>query len=337
MSKFVVDVSYHNGTIDWEKAKRAGVEGAILRCGFGDNVASQDDKQWKKNADECMRLGIPFGTYIYSYALTPEQARSEAQHVLRLIKDYKLSYPVYYDLEEPGTQTGCVDRMKIFGEMIEKAGYTVGVYCSKSWWDNYLKTLGDKYTLWIARYNDTLGMDADMWQYSDSGKVDGISGKVDMNHCYRNFLSEIGTENRETEQTEISCSVLQLAVATLQGKYGDGDARKEKLGSRYKEVQEFINHVSSASIATLAKETKEGKYGNGDTRKTVLGSKYDAVQKIINETSSKSAATYYTVKKGDTLSGIAKKYKTTVKKITELNKISNPNKIYVGQKLHIKW
>ena len=191
-TKKVIDVSYHNGTIDWEKVKAAGVDGAILRCGYGDNIASQDDKQWMRNADECTRLGIPFGAYLYSYAKSTAQAKSEAEHALRLIKGYKLSYPVYYDLEEHGTESGAVERAKIFCEAIEAAGYCAGIYCNKSWWDNYLNSLGNTYTKWIARYNDTLGMDGvDMWQYTSDGSVSGISGRVDMNHCYRDFPKEI--------------------------------------------------------------------------------------------------------------------------------------------------
>ncbi len=289
-TKKVIDVSYHNGTIDWEKVKAAGVDGAILRCGYGDNIASQDDKQWKRNADECTRLGIPFGVYLYSYAKSAAQAKSEAEHVLRLVKGYKLSYPVYYDLEEAGTQSGAVDRMKIFAEIIEKAGYWCGLYCNKSWWDNYLKSLGSRYTKWIARYNDTLGMDGvDMWQYTSGGSVNGISGRVDMNHCYRDFPKEIagwtGAGNGgESGQKPAgpSGSTLDLAVGVMQGKYGNGDARKKALGSRYDETQDFINHINTASAYTLAKEVKAGKYGNGETRKTVLGSRYNEVQKIVN-------------------------------------------------------
>ena len=191
MSKLIIDVSYHNGVINWEKVKASACAGAILRCGYGDDIASQDDKQWKRNANECTRLGIPFGVYIYSYAKTTAQAESEARHVLRLVKGYKLSYPVFYDLEESGTQTGAVDRMKKFAALIEAAGYKCGVYCNKSWWDNYLSSLGTRYPLWIARYNSTLGMKADMWQYSSDGSVPGISGRVDVNYCYRDFPAEI--------------------------------------------------------------------------------------------------------------------------------------------------
>lgn len=201
MALKVIDVSYHNGTIDWAKVKSSGVDGAIIRCGFGDNITSQDDKQWKRNADECTRLGIPFGTYIYSYAKTDAQARSEAEHVLRLVKGYKLSYPIYLDLEEAGTQSGAVERARIFGDIIESAGYYCGIYCNKSWWDNYLYPLGDRYTKWIARYNSTLGMSGvDMWQYTSGGSVSGVSGRVDMNHCYRDFPKEITGNSSESHQ-----------------------------------------------------------------------------------------------------------------------------------------
>lgn len=191
MAKKVIDVSHHNGTIDWESVKAAGIDGAIIRCGFGSDIASQDDEQWKRNADECTRLGIPFGVYLYSYATTNSMAKSEVEHVLRLIKGYKLSYPVYYDLEEDGTESGAAERARIFCEAIEAAGYWAGVYANKNWWDNYLTGLNE-YTRWVARYNSTLGMDnVDMWQYTSGGSVPGISGRVDMNHCYRDFPKEI--------------------------------------------------------------------------------------------------------------------------------------------------
>lgn len=215
--RLVIDVSYHQGTIDWEKVKAAGIEGVIIRCGYGMDMESQDDKQWKRNADECTRLGIPFGAYLYSYADSIEKAQSEAQHALRLLNGYKLSYPVYYDLEEAGTENGAADRMKVFADAIEAAGYWCGVYCNKSWWDNYLNTLGDRYTRWIARYNTELGMDADMWQYSSKGKINGISGNVDVNHCYRDFPAEIGTESTEQSTPQLAQVNYRAKVNTPSG------------------------------------------------------------------------------------------------------------------------
>ena len=131
-----------------------------------------------------------------------------------------------------------------------------------------------------------------------------------------------------------SATTLDLAAAVMQGKYGAGQDRKNALGTRYQEVQGFINHIASASTDTLVKEVMQGKYGNGKTREIVLGGKYKAVQDKIN--GSGNGAVYYTVRSGDTLSGIATKYGTTYQKIAQLNGIANPNKIYVGQKLRVK-
>lgn len=201
MAKKLIDVSAHQGVIDWEKVK-PHIDGAILRCGYGMDMESQDDKQFKRNADECTRLGIPFGVYLYSYADNNERIKSEAAHVLRLVKGYKLSYPIYLDLEENGTQNGAVERAKIFGDIIEKAGYWCGVYANTSWWNNYLRGL-DRFTKWVAQYYKECqykGSYLDIWQYSSKGRVPGISGYVDMNYCYRDLPGEICGKSVTPEQ-----------------------------------------------------------------------------------------------------------------------------------------
>lgn len=206
MIKKIIDVSEHQGKIDWAKTK-GHIEGAILRCGYGDNIASQDDKQWKRNADECTRLGIPFGVYIYSYAANMAQAESEAQHVLRCVRGYKLSYPIYLDLEHPGTESGAIARANRFGDIIEGAGHWCGVYANLYWWTNHLGGL-NRFTKWIAQYNKTLdfvGTHKDMWQYSSTGKISGISGNVDLNECYRDFLKEMnGNTGSTSKPTQVA-------------------------------------------------------------------------------------------------------------------------------------
>ena len=307
----VIDVSEHQGTINWDAVK-GHIDGAILRCGYGDNIASQDDKQWKRNADECTRLGIPFGVYIYSYATSDAQAKSEAEHVLRMVSGYKLSYPIYLDLEQAGTENGAIQRANIFGDIIEKAGYWCGVYANTNWWTNYLVGL-ERFVKWVAQYNSVCTYQGtyDIWQYTSGGSVPGISGNVDMNHCYRDYPAEItGGDTKPTPPAVApSGSTLDLVVGVMQGKYGDGDARKNALGNRYNEVQNMINYIASASVDTLVKEVYAGKYGNGDTRKAALGNRYNEVQNKING-SSGGGAVYYTVQSGDTLSGIAAKYGT---------------------------
>ena len=181
-----IDVSEHNRNIDWEKVKAAGIDYAIIRCGYGDNYDNQDDKQWMRNVSECERLGIPYGVYIYSYARNTDMASSEAQHVLRLISGHKLSYPVYFDMEDNstlGSDFGAITQT--FCSTIQNAGYAVGVYANLNWWNKYLTdTRFEQWHRWVAQYNiqcDYTGTYA-MWQYSSKELVDGIDGTVDMNY-----------------------------------------------------------------------------------------------------------------------------------------------------------
>lgn len=194
----VIDVSDWQGNIDWATVKNH-IDGAIIRCGWGKDKESQDDAKFHQNVKGCINNNIPFGVYIYSYAVTKERAESEAQHVLRLLEPYKgkLSYPVYLDLEESGTQNGAVERAKIFGNIIEKAGYWCGIYANEWWWKTYLKDGLDQYTKWVAKYSgEPKGISGtyDIWQYSSKGTVPGIEGNVDMNYCYRDFPKEIKGE-----------------------------------------------------------------------------------------------------------------------------------------------
>ena len=116
------------------------------------------------------------------------------------------------------------------------------------------------------------------------------------------------------------------------GEFGNGEDRIWNLGTRYEEIQNFINHIWVTSTDNLAQEVLSGRYGNGDVRKTVLGSRYNDVQDQVNA----GNAQYYTVQSGDTLSGIASKHGTSYQKVAQLNGISNPNVIYVGQRLRVK-
>lgn len=227
----LIDVSEHQGKINWEKVKPQ-IDGAILRCGYGMDIEKQDDAYFKRNADECTRLGIPFGVYLYSYANSEEKAKSEAEHVLRLINGYKLSYPVYLDLEENGTQSGAIERANIFGDIIEKAGYWCGVYANLNWWNNYLVGL-ERFTKWVAQYNKTCdytGAHLDIWQYSSKGKVDGIGGNVDMNECYRDFPAELAGPKVEAEEAyTLDQFIRDVQAAT--GSTVDGIAGPETIGN----------------------------------------------------------------------------------------------------------
>lgn len=193
-----IDVSYRQGDIDWAKVKNSGqVDFAIIRCGFGMNETKQDDSKWKYNSSECERLGIPYGVYLYSYADTVAKAKSEANHVIRLIKGKKLSYPIYYDMEEKTvlnstnmTRTKAAQIAQAFFSTLEAAGYkNLGIYSNASRFDSKLAdgkltaSIFNQYPKWVASYNDTCRYQGSyhMWQYSSSGSIDGITGKVDLN------------------------------------------------------------------------------------------------------------------------------------------------------------
>lgn len=221
MSKKGIDVSEFQGKIDWEKVKNSGVEFAILRCGYGMDFSNQDDVEYERNANECERLGIPYGVYLMSYANTVEKARSEAKHVLRLIEGRKISLGVWYDIEDNGT-SGAINKetltniINTFCNTIKNAGYKVGVYASLNWLENKIeKTIKDNYDIWVAQYYSKCEYEGKyiMWQHTSSGKVNGISTNVDMNILYKDLpvINNNDNNNSKTNNSEIVKS-LQKAL-----------------------------------------------------------------------------------------------------------------------------
>ena len=191
-----IDVSQYQGEIDWERVKEH-IDFAILRCGYGQDIPGQDDPTFKRNADECTRLGIPFGVYLYSYATDERAALSEARHVMRLVKDYKMEYPVYLDLEDPRigrlTNEQIERNCRVWADELARNNYFPGFYASYYWWTSKLTgALFTRYTRWVARYAEELGAEGfDMWQYTDKGFVEGINAPVDRNYAFRDFPAEI--------------------------------------------------------------------------------------------------------------------------------------------------
>lgn len=194
-----IDVSYHQGTIDWEKVKNSGqVDFAIIRCGIGMDQTNQDDTHWENNTSECERLGIPYGTFLYSYADTVEKARSEAQHVIRLVQGKNLTYPIYYDMEDNSVMNKIDSKTageiaQTFLNTLEANGYkNVAVYSSKSLFETKLTAdIFNRYPRWVAHYNDTCGYQGSyhMWQYTNKGQIDGITGNVDLDYKIGNWTS----------------------------------------------------------------------------------------------------------------------------------------------------
>ena len=190
-----IDVSEHQGRIDWDAVKASGIDFAILRVGFGaPSWGGRVDYQYNRNVSECERLGIPYGVYIYSYAFDNQQAADEASMVIDCLSGHNPRLPVYYDLEDneiiaDGRQSGIASRAQTFCNKISAAGYKPGIYANLNWFKKILTDpvfKSGSWDHWIAQYNwrcDYTG-NYSFWQYSSSGKVPGINGNVDMNYAY---------------------------------------------------------------------------------------------------------------------------------------------------------
>ncbi|MBO0994632.1 GH25 family lysozyme [Bacillus sp. SD088] len=264
MAKKGIDVSAHQGKIDWDKVKVEGIEFAIIRMGFGSDLEGQDDQYFERNVNECERVGLPWGAYLYSYAMNIDEARSEVDHAFRLLRGKNPTYPIAFDMEDADnykrkrgmpSKATLIDICFTWLKAVEDAGYFVSLYASLSWLNGSLKSRKlDRFDKWVAQWGPkcTYKGSYQMWQYSSTGQVAGISGHVDMNEAYHDFLP---------------------------------------------------------------------KKNSNATKKPV--------------TKPESMTHTYTVKAGDTLSEIAVKYGTTVKKLAELNGIKNPNLIQVGQKIQL--
>lgn len=221
-----IDVSEHNGTIDWQSVKDAGIDFAILRVGFaGDTNGGRLDNYFKRNVSECERLGIPYGVYLYSYARNEDDAQAEARLMLSALKGHSPTLPVYYDLEERETNADGSPKWtpfndpsklasiaKTFCGQIAAAGYKPGIYANVNWFKNYLTDpcfLSSGWSIWTAqywyggRYDECLGLtpDApakyDCWQYSARGSVPGVSGDVDVSYWFGEGLCDHWQETDE--------------------------------------------------------------------------------------------------------------------------------------------
>ena len=292
----IIDVSSWQGDIDWSKVKSGGVVGAIIRYADGLTI----DNRFKQNMTGAKRVGLHVGAYIYSRAVNAAQAREEADRIINACKPYGLDMPIYIDLEASNL-SGIADTLaSAFLSECDAKGVRGGIYANLYWFEHYItaKRYKDR-PLWIAQYYKELQTAHPewfgMWQFTSSGRVEGIKGNVDVSWCYRAYWSEVKPNEPKRKTVE------QLAYEVIEGKWGNGLTRKNRLkkaGYDYDAVQDKVNEILTA----------KPKY------KTVT----------------------YKVKKGDTLSSIASRYGTTYQEIAKQNGIKNPNLIYVGQKLKIK-
>lgn len=209
-ARFGIDVSKWNKEIDWARIKKEGVDFAIIRAGYRGSVSGSlvVDPYFKQNIKGATENGIDIGVYFFTQAVNEREAVEEASIVMSLVQGYDITYPIFIDTEGAGGRgraddLDVVDRSKVcqaFCETIRSGGYTAGVYASKNWLNNRLDItkLSADNIIWLAEYKDkpTYGGTYSMWQYTSSGRINGIEGKVDFNLCYLDF----GSDDLEDEE-----------------------------------------------------------------------------------------------------------------------------------------
>ena len=346
-----IDVSEFQGNIDWTKVKNDGVEFAILKLGnIYDTDANYKDSKFDTNYKNARANGIKVGAYIYNYCNTEDNLKKGLDWAFEKLAGKELDLPLYLDMEDKTIAVETVDSLtnqcNEFAKIVKEKGYKAGVYANLNWLKNELNPskFNKDISVWVAQYYKECQYERkyDIWQYTSSGKVSGISGNCDMNYLYNEDIME------ETSTTvEDKKSIDELANEVIDGKWGNGTDRKtnlEKAGYDYDAVQNRVNEIlkekdNKKSVTEVAKDVIAGDYGNGEDRKKKLESEgydYATVQSKVNQLLGANVTKTYTVKSGDTLSEIAKKYNTTVQKLVKDNNINNDNLIYVGQKIVIK-
>lgn len=260
-----IDVSKWQGNIDYSKVKATGIQFVIARIGYG-MYENQKDGEFEDNYYGATKNNIPIGVYLYSYALNTNDALREAEVALKWLNNRKLNLPVYFDIEDKSQETLSKETLtsmcETFCDRIEKAGYWAGVYANKYWLTSHLdyERLEKKYTIWVAQYNNTNTYKGkyDMWQYTSSGRVNGINGNVDMNILYRDIFTNI-TQGSPNDNTVILPDLSgytgnSIVDALKSVGYDSSFAAREKL---YKEVG-FIDTYTGTAEQNLALLKKLG-------------------------------------------------------------------------------
>lgn len=334
---------------NWQR----GINLATVPCDFVIAKATQGtgyvSPSFRDQIEQAMSLGKLVGAYHY---LDGSGARQEAAHFVNVVKPYLGRAILAADWENGDNRAwGNEGYLREFVQAVkEMSGVVPFIYASKSPFPWNLANEG--YPKWVAQYADMnpTGYQANPWnegayqceirQYASTGRLNGYGGNLDLDKSYISreqwmaYASVNGNASHAPNPTPTDSSIesmelMDLVAKVMRGEYGDGDTRKANLGNRWQEVQDVINHVQSAPLETLVAEVWADKYGAGSRREAILGNRYQEVRDAIN------SSRIHTVKKGETLSGIASKYGTTYQELAKKNGIANPNLIYVGQRITI--
>ena len=339
-----IDISSYQAGLDFSKVP---CDFAIIKATQGTGYTNPD---CVRAVEQAMSLGKGVGVYHY---ISGGNAVAEADFFINSILNWIGKVMICLDWEfDQNSAWGNESYLEqVINQVIARTGVPPMIYAPASRY-NQVAEVAKRHNcgLWIAQYanmNPT-GYQNTPWnegaytcairQYSGSGRLNGWNGDLDLDKFYgslddfRKYYGSSSSAPSKPSTSGPSGTTLQLATWTMEGKYGNGADRKKNLGSRYDEVQNFINHIASADVNTLVNEVYAGMYGDGLTRQTVLGSRYDEVQGAINANS----AQYYTVQSGDNLGKIAIQFGTTVDQLVAWNNIANPDLIYAGQTIRVK-
>lgn len=231
-----IDLSYANKNVDYNKLKQDGIEFAIIRTGYGKDE-NQKDALFETHYAGLKQAGIKVGAYLYSYCTSVENAEKEAENCLKHIAGKQFDLPIYIDLEEERTKILGIDAVTqialIFCRKIRNAGYKSGVYANLDWFRNCIRPeaiLLEHFSIWLAQWNDkiTANFPVDIWQYTNN--YNGMDGDYIIND---EIIKEVKPD----------ANIYELAFKVIFGEYGNGEERKQKLGSKYNEVQEIVNKI----------------------------------------------------------------------------------------------
>lgn len=254
-----IDVSEFQNIYNFEEVKENGIEFAIIRAGFGFCTI---DQEFFKHIEGFERVGIPYGAYWFSYALSPEDAAKEASFFCELLIKYckGLKLPVFFDFEYESLDyakrhgvTITPNLLRAIAEQFIRTcgeyGYRAGVYCNPDFiYSYYGLHFFDEINcyLWLADWSPSEPTyKCDIWQYSETGSVSGISGNVDLDECYIDFEKPEPKPGKTIEECieEIIDEYDDICFGIMQGEYGSGLERKNKLGKYYDVAQEIINEA----------------------------------------------------------------------------------------------
>lgn len=304
MRKQGIDVSVWQENINFSKVKASGIDFVIIRAGYG---TGHKDRWFDENYRKAKAAGLDVGAYWYSYAGSVADVIAEARSCKNVLAGKQFEYPIYFDLEEKSQlnrgMTFCSNLISAFCTEMEKSGYFAGFYTSLSYALNCVSpAVRNRYAFWVAQWSNTCTYKGSygLWQYSSSGSVAGIAGRVDMDYayvCYPSIIKNGGFNGygKESGSSQLSTKSLdEIAREVIRGDWGNGADRKNRLsqaGYNYDSVQNKVNEMLGVtspkkSIDELAREVIRGDWGNGQERKnrlTQAGYDYTAIQKRVNE------------------------------------------------------